>query len=87
MADRGSGGHTLGCVGTQAKPESIGPTLGNPRWEVCLLRGGSRGRRPEPSIRFHPYASPGPTLCTCPSLAFSTSLGSRLLFSSCSWRP
>lgn len=85
-AETGLGSRTLGRVGAQSKPESIGATLRDPRREICLLR--VKSERPEPaSPAFCPNSSPGPTLCTCPSLAFSTSLGSRLLFSNWSWRP
>lgn len=34
---RGFGGHTLGRVGTESKPEGVGATLGNACRKVCLL--------------------------------------------------
>lgn len=41
-------GPTLGCVGTQSKPEGISAALGNPCGEVCLLRE-EPGWSPEPA--------------------------------------
>lgn len=64
------------------------PHSGMPAGKSAFCRKESTGGRREvaaPSSA-HPLV-PEPSLSTWPSLAFSTSLGSRLLFSNWSWRP
>lgn len=80
---REDGDHTLGCVGTESKAQGICTTLRNPCWEVGFLQGANRWSAPLTCC----ISTPGACPHTCPSLAFSTSVGSRLLFNSWSWRP